>query len=140
MVYQMLCIQTALSRTDSCDGLEALTSQEWMTSSEWHQADTKSRVGVRTSAGMKRTGENRRHRWTWVHRLHSSRLLIFSASAAFGSSPHLLLISCIRLVSSSSPHRLHSAGLLIFSASAPGGWGLGNWLRLQQHQLALLPA
>jgi hypothetical protein len=144
-----------LPRTDSCDGLEALTPREWMTSSERHQANTKSQMGVRTSVPMRRTGGNARHRWTRVHRLHSSRLLVFSASSAFGSSSaafvtssHLLRIvsirlvssSCphrlgIRLVSSSSPHRLHSVRLLIFSASSAlvsslhlllPRWGVGS--------------
>jgi hypothetical protein len=53
-----------LPRTDSSDGLEALTPREWVTSSERHQANTKSQVGVWTSARMRRTGGNARHRWT----------------------------------------------------------------------------
>jgi hypothetical protein len=109
MVYQISCNQMALSRTDSCDGLEALTPQEWMTSSEWHQAKTKS------ASGREDIGWNEAHWQEWKVSLD------LRASAAFGFSPHRLRIGCSRLISSSSPHQLHSARLLIFASSAPVG-------------------
>jgi hypothetical protein len=128
MVYRISCNQMAFSRTDSCDELDALIPQEWMTSSERHQANTKSASGhadigwneahrrewkaslnLRASAGLESISCMRPFSSSSPHRLHSAHLLIFSASAAFGSSPHRLRIGCIRLVSSSSLHQLQSA-------------------------------